>query len=147
MYPVCMIGGCHNSQFNVSVFNLAKIRKIYETYYKSEWSPESFGWWIVRKPNGGAIASVGCTGLGYGYIGDYNNDSIPDCLQGLGGWIDVEFFRIYAQEGKSILGEIHSMAIANYVATFPVMKDPIDCKTVEEWVLLGDPTLKIGGYS
>ncbi len=147
MYPVCMIGGCHNSQFNVSVFNLAKIRKIYETYYKSEWSPESFGWWIVRKPNGGAIASVGCTGLGYGYIGDYNNDSIPDTLQGLGGWIDTEFFRVYGQEGKRILGEIHSTTLANYVATFPVMKDPIDCKTVEEWVLLGDPTLRVGGYS
>ena len=146
MYPVCMIGGCHNSQFNVSVFNLAKIRKIRETYYKSEWSPECFGWWIVRKPNGGAIASVGNTGLGYGYIGDYNNDSIPDSIQGLGGWIDTEFFRIYGQEGKDILGEMHTTALANYVATFPVMKDNIDCKTVQEWVLLGDPSLKIGGY-
>ena len=146
MYPVCMIGGCHNAQFNVSIFNLAKIDKIYETYYKSEWSPECFGWWIVRKPNGGAIASVGNTGLGYGYIGDYNNDSIPDSIQGLGGWIDTEFFRIYGQEGKDIVGELHTTALANYVATFPVMKDNIDCKTVEEWVLLGDPSLKIGGY-
>jgi len=25
--------------------------------------------------------------------------------------------------------------------------DRIDCKTIEEWVLLGDPSLKIGGYS
>ena len=147
MYPVCMIGGCHNSQFNVSLFNLARIRKIYETYWKSEWSPECYGWWIVRKSDGGAIASIGCTGLGYGYIGDYDNDSIPDTLQGLGGWIDTEFFRVYGQEGKEILGEIHSTAIANYVANFPVMKNPIDCKTVQEWVLLGDPSLKLGGYS
>ena len=146
MYPVCMIGGCHNSQFNVSIFNLAKISKIYETWWKSEWSPECFGWWIVRKQGGGAIASVGNTGLGYGYIGDYNNDSIPDSIQGLGGWIDTEFFRIYGQESKDIVGEMHTTALANYVANFPVMKDNIDCKTVEEWVLLGDPSLKIGGY-
>jgi len=26
------------------------------------------------------------------------------------------------------------------------MEDRIDAKTVEEWVLLGDPSLKIGGY-
>ena len=89
---------------------------------------------------------MGNTGLGYGYIGDYNNDSIPDSIQGLGGWIDTEFFRIYGQEGKDIVGELHTTALANYVATFPVMKDNIDCKTVQEWVLLGDPSLKIGGY-
>ncbi|MBC7128354.1 MAG: hypothetical protein H5T45_01305 [Thermoplasmatales archaeon] len=147
MYPVCVIGGCHNSQFNVSVFNLLKIKQLYETYYKSEWSPGCFGEWIVRKIDGGAIASIGCTGLGYGYVGDGNKDGIPDCIQGLGGWIDIEFFRLYGQENKRILGEIHSTAIANYVANFPVMKDEIDCKTVQEWVLLGDPTLKIGGYS
>jgi len=146
MYPICVVGGCHNSQFNVSVFNLLKIRKIYETYWKSEWSPECFSWWLARLADAGSIATIGCTGLGYGYIGDYNNDSIPDCIQGLGGWIDIEFFRVYGQEGKEILGEVHSTALANYVANFPVMKDNIDCKTVQEWVLLGDPTLKIGGY-
>ncbi|MBC7080834.1 MAG: hypothetical protein H5T44_01055 [Thermoplasmatales archaeon] len=147
MYPVCVIGGCHNSQFNVSIFNLLKIKQLYETYYKSEWSPGCFGEWIVRKIDGGAIASIGCTGLGYGLVGDYNKDGIPDCIQGLGGWIDIEFFRLYGQEKRSILGEIHSQAIANYVANFPVMKNEIDCKTVQEWTLLGDPTLKIGGYS
>ncbi|MEM1514283.1 MAG: C25 family cysteine peptidase, partial [Candidatus Thermoplasmatota archaeon] len=147
MYPVCVVGGCHNSQFNVSIFNLLKIKQLYETYYKSEWSPGCFNEWIVRKIDGGAIASIGCTGLGYGYVGDENKDGIPDCIQGLGGWIDIEFFRLYGQEHKNILGEIHSTAIANYVAKFPVMKDEIDCKTVQEWALLGDPTLKIGGYS
>ncbi len=146
MYPICIVGGCHNSQFNVSLLNLLKIKKLYETYYKSEWSPECWSWWLTRKIDGGAIATIGCTGLGYGYVGDYNKDGIPDCIQGLGGWIDIEFFRIYGQEGKDMLGEVHSTAIANYVINFPVMKDVIDCKTVEEWVLLGDPSLKIGGY-
>lgn len=146
MYPICVVGGCHNSQFNVSLLNLLKFDKIYETYYKSEWSPECWSWWLARKINGGSIATIGCTGLGYGYVGDSNNDGIPDCIQGLGGWIDIEFIRVYAEEGKDVLGEAHATAIANYVANFPVMKDIIDCKTVEEWVLLGDPTLKIGGY-
>jgi len=27
------------------------------------------------------------------------------------------------------------------------MNDLIDCKTVQEWALLGDPSLMIGGYS
>ena len=146
MYPICVVGGCHNSQFNVSVFNLLKFKELYETYYKSEWSPECWGWWLARKIDGGSIATIGCTGLGYGRIGDYNDDGIPDWIQGLGGWIDIEFFRLYGQEEKDILGEIHSTAISNYVMNFPVMEDEIDCKTVQEWVLLGDPSLKIGGY-
>jgi len=26
------------------------------------------------------------------------------------------------------------------------MEDKIDCKIVQQWALLGDPSLKIGGY-
>jgi hypothetical protein len=28
----------------------------------------------------------------------------------------------------------------------PPMDDQVDCKIVQEWVLLGDPSLMIGGY-
>jgi len=146
MYPICMVGGCHNSQFNVSILNLLKPGKFYETYYKSEWSPECWGWWIARKIDGGAIASIGCTALGYGAIGDNNHDGIPDCSQQYGGWIDPQFFKKIGYDNATTVGEAHGGAIADYVASFQVMKDPIDCKTVQEWVLLGDPSLKIGGY-
>ncbi len=148
MYPILMVGGCHNSQFNVSVLNLINLnlKEVYETYYKSEWSPESWGWWIVRMPDKGAIASIGCTALGYGAIYDSNKDGIPDCIQQYGGWIDTQFFKIIGEGNATYVGDAHSGAIADYVANFETMKDQIDCKTVEEWVLLGDPTLKIGGY-
>ncbi|KAA0010528.1 MAG: peptidase C25 [Thermoplasmata archaeon] len=149
MYPVCVVGGCHNSQFNVTLLNLLKIyegKEWLEYIYWGETGPECWSWWLTRKIDGGAIATIGCTGYGYGAIGDGNGDGIPDCIQAYGGWIDIEFFRVYGQEGKDMLGEVHSTAISNYVTTFPVMKDNIDCKTVQEWVLLGDPSLKIGGY-
>ena len=60
---------------------------------------------------------------------------------------------MYAQEGKDILGETHAATITNYLTKFPIDWNveigsdiQIDCKTVQEWVLLGDPSLKIGGY-
>jgi len=148
MYPILMVGGCHNSQFNVSVLNLINLnlKKSYEAYWKSEWSPESWGWWIVKMPDKGAIASIGCTGLGYGAIYDTNKDGIPDCIQQYGGWIDIQFFKLIGNGNATYVGDAHSMAIADYVANFETMRDNIDCKTVQEWVLLGDPTLKIGGY-
>ncbi len=153
MYPVCMIGGCHNSRFDISLLNLLDFKNLFYTYYHSAWGPECFSWWLTRKIDGGAIATIGCSGYGYGMVGDEDNDSIPDATQYLGGFIDSEFFRVYAQEGKDILGETHATAITSYLTKFPIDWSAeigsdlqIDCKTVEEWVLLGDPSLKIGGY-
>jgi len=40
---------------------------------------------------------------------------------------------------------MHSRAIENYVHVFPVESNKVDCKTVQEYGLLGDPSLKIGG--
>ena len=138
--PVCIVGGCHNSEFNVSLFD----------WLKNEWTygptPECWGWWLTRDLRGGSIATIGNTGLGYGLIGDYNDNDIPDCIEGLGGWIESHFFQVYGEQGKEILGETWGQTVTDYVNTFPCNKDQIDRKTVEEWVLLGDPTLKIGGY-
>ncbi len=146
MYPVCVIGGCSNSKFNISLLNLLKFNNLDEIYSHADYGPESFGWWIVRAINKGAIASIGCTSYGYGKQGDSDNDGIFDGIQYRGGFIDIEFFRVYAQDGKVNLGAAHGTAITNFLLKFPPLTDHIDSKTVEEWVLFGDPSLKIGGY-
>ncbi len=149
MYPVCVVGGCHNCQFNVSVLNLLKIYKGYNEWYmhlyKGETSWESWGWWIVRMPDKGAIASLGYAGLDYFAVGDDNKDGTPDCVQFYSGFMHVNFFKEYAN-GNKVLGSIHGDVVTTYVNTFDCMKNQIDCKTAQEWVLLGDPTLVIGGY-
>jgi len=138
--PVCIVGGCHNSEFNISTFDWIKNKWTYGP------TPECWSWWLTRKIGGGSIATIGNTGLGYGLIGDYNDNGIPDCIEGLGGWIESHFFQVYGEQGKEILGDTWGKTITDYISTFPCNKDQIDRKTVEEWVLLGDPTLKIGGY-
>ena len=106
---------------------------------------ECFGWSIVKQPAGGAIASLGCTGLGYGSTGDRDHNGIPNCVEELLGWAEVHFAEVYAN-GTHVLGQTHSTVLSDYINTFDTERDKLDRKTVEEWVLLGDPTLKIGGY-
>jgi hypothetical protein len=147
--PIVVVGGCHNSQFNVTLLNIIKdFRKEGLKYFMSNenysglfwrfgWIPECWSWQMVKKRNGGAIAAIGNTGLGYIYPGNYT-------LNGLEGWIDPRFFYEIGVQGKTTLGEAHSQAIADYVNKFPVHTDRIDCKAIQEWILLGDPSLKIG---
>ena len=145
MQPVVVIGGCHNSQFNVSILNLLKLKDFKKTYYRSEWALESWSWWMVRMEKGGAIATIGNTALGYHGDGDNDNNGIPDYIEVLDGWLEINFFR---EDGNyTHLGELHSETISSYVSEFNTMKDKIDCKVVQEWELFGDPSLKIGGYA
>jgi len=108
------------------------------SFWKDEWIPECWSWRMVSKRNGGSIAVIGNTGLGYIYPGNYT-------LNGLEGWIDTRFFYEIGVQGKTTLGQAHTQAIIDYVKNFPVHTDRIDCKTIQQWTLLGDPSLKIGG--
>ena len=112
--------------------------------------PECWSWYMVKLPKTGAIANMGNTGYGWGSEGDV-------CTIGTGdGWINTEFFRQYGEEGQEILGMAYTQAIASYIThhkTFVLEYwrydsgwDGIDQKTVEQWQLLGDPSLLIGGY-
>jgi len=140
MYPVVVIGGCHNSEFNISLLDFQKNKWTYQPTY------ECFGWHFVKMKGKGAIATLGNTGLGYGDTGeDRNKNGIPDCVEFSGGYIEDRFFNAYA-EGKNMIGETWGGAITDYINTYSPDKDRIDCKTIEEWVLLGDPSLMIGGY-
>jgi hypothetical protein len=142
MYPICLVGGCHNSQFNVSILNLLKIYEGLEKWQGYIWwgtmSPECWSWWLARKSSGGTIATIGNSGYGYGIQGE-------NCLTGRGRFMELLFFKSYT-EGYDNLGETHGMNLAYYMNEHPPMDDNIDCKIVQQWILIGDPTLKIGGY-
>lgn len=147
--PIAVIGGCHNSQFNVSmvyglldamIYVFPNFPKIHMWCYGTP-VPEAFSWRLIRNPHGGAIATMGNTGLGYGMPG------IDLTTGGGDGWITIEFFKQYGAEGLDILGQAYQQTLTSYVNTF----DMTDLaaghpKSVQQWVLLGDPTLKIGGY-
>jgi len=138
--PVLLVGGCHNSAIDASFLRLfLDPEEVLFTVLHGLWVPETWAWWLERVSRGGAIATIGCAGLGYGYLGEA-------CVtEGLGGWINPEFFRVYAEDGRDILGETFTQTITNYVEQIGWLTQA-DRKTFEEWMFLGDPTLKIGGY-
>ena len=111
----------------------------YRFYYK-EWVPRCFCSWLVFKNNGGAIASIGNTGLGIGWGNEHWNES-------LSGWIMPRFYDCYTNQSKNILGEVHDQAITDYIHIIGgINSHHEDRKTIEEWILIGDPSLVIGGY-
>jgi len=148
--PVIVVGGCHNSQFNTTMSNIIADIKEYGIkgyffgppfrFFYKEWVPACWSSWLLLKKGGGSIGTIGNAGLGYGYINEY-------CTEGLGGWINPQFFDAYANQSIDILGEAHSQAITDYINIIgSVNSDQIDRKTIEQWVLLGDSSLKLGGY-
>ncbi|UCF11729.1 MAG: hypothetical protein JSW06_06670 [Thermoplasmatales archaeon] len=142
-YPICVFGCCVTAKFDVSILNIFNPNR----FGRSDCTLEEIGWRLVRKPNGGSIAHIGATSVVWGYTGDVNVNGIPDSVEnGLLGWINAEFFRLYIEEEYQFLGELHWETIRNYCNTFSVHSDKLDCKQVQEITLIGDPSLKVGGY-
>ena len=106
--------------------------------------PECFSWYLIKMPRTGAIATIGNTGLGYGTLGKYCN------IDGLDGGICIEFFKQYADQyndhGYGILGNTYTQTLVAYTGDFDI-QNMDHAKTLSQWVLLGDPSLRIGGYS
>jgi hypothetical protein len=147
--PITVIGGCHNSQFNVSMIPalyqglLFLLPSLPDNYMWCHGTPvpECMSWRFVRSPNGGAIATIGNTGLGYGMPGKVLT------IGGGDGWITIEFFRQYGEHNQIVLGQAHSQSITEYIKTFDMTDlEAGHPKSVQQWVLLGDPSLQIGGY-
>jgi hypothetical protein len=141
-YPVCVVSGCHNCQFDVSIFNFFdKIKR-----YWGEFTPECWGWWITRNLGGGSIATIGCTALGH-------TKEDKDSFQGGINELEVEFFRQYGENNIETLGDVWLAALTWYLDTYPADWDTqavsdswVDVQVVQTWILFGDPTLRIGGY-
>jgi len=140
--PVVILSGCHCCQFDVSIWKI--LNKISREHMEGTF--ECLGWRLTSKSNGGSIATIGCTALGA-----LKEDKIS--LTGGGNELEVQFFRQYGENNKSILGEAWKESISWYIDNYPVdwntnaVSDSwIDAQVVESWILFGDPSLKMGGY-
>lgn len=85
-----------------------------------------FAWNMVKNENGGAIATIGSTRRSYSTE-----------LYG-GGKLAIEFFKAY--DSNITLGEMFTNAQISYINQLPN-----DFLTISQFILLGDPSLKISG--
>jgi len=125
--PVAIIGGCNTACFD-------KPLRQATTYL----SIDCFSWLYTCLPKGGSIATIGNTNIGYSLSGKaFTTD--------YGGYLQTHFFEVYGN-GTDILGDIWKQEITDYVKRSDAAEDMLHCKIAESWLLLGDPSLKIGGY-
>ena len=156
--PITVVGGCHNGQFDVTMWNILLGIKEYGLKYFSikpgnigrfwygGWTPNCWAWWLTSKIGGGSIATIANTGLGTHGDGDQDNNGIPDYLEILDGWLELRFLELYGSEGKDNLGENHGETLTGYLHRFLGDDSKMDVKMIQQWELFGDPSLKIGGY-
>ena len=133
--PVTIVGGCHNALYNVSVIP-GMLDKAGHSYFVFGYPcPVCFSWGLVVKPRGGAIASTGCTGYGFG------SGENPVSLS---GELEANFF-YQIGHGSTNLAQTHSQAIQKFLAEEEIGQ--IEAFCITNWALFGDPSLRFGGYS
>ncbi|MFE3845604.1 C25 family cysteine peptidase [Thermoplasmatota archaeon] len=145
MYPICIVSGCHNSQFDVSILNIFD----QTARYRGEATFECWGWRILRKINGGSIASFGCTALGH-------TKEDKNSFAGGINELEVQIFKEYGENNIEYLGDLLVESWDWYLDTYPInwnassnnelVDSWLDAQVVESYILFGDPSLKIGGY-
>ena len=128
--PIAVFAGCSCGDFNAISSPIA--------------------WEFVKKENGGSIASFAAT---TGSIILFSTL----CTETYTGYLSLDVFRLYSED-FDILGDIWSSTIINYLNDeeawqlgddFSVLNwnnKLANNQVLEEWILFGDPTLKIGGY-
>jgi hypothetical protein len=128
--PVAIFGGCLCGDYNEN--------------------PSPVAWDFVAHKEGGAIASIaGTSGT------TYCLSSL--CTESMHGHMMMSIFSSY-KEGNNILGKIWSDSITNFLDDEDalILGDRFSMLnwfhtltnhfTIEIWTLLGDPSLKVGGY-
>jgi hypothetical protein len=134
--PVVVIGGCHNAMYNVSIIpTLLETKTNHQHFCYGMPTPVCLSGGLVTKAHGGAIASTGCTGYGFGNGGDPNT---------LSGALEMNFFWNIGNNVTN-LASAHSLAITKFINENSI--NQIEAFCITNWALLGDPSLQFGGYS
>jgi hypothetical protein len=135
--PVVIVGGCHNALYNVTfIGGLLENKTNHEHFLYGIPAAVCFSAGLVLKAHGGAIASTGCTGYGFG-SGDNPNT--------LSGALEMNLFWNYGHENMTNIAQAHSQAITKFINENSIDQTAAFCIT--NWALFGDASLQLGGYS
>ena len=127
----------NNEKLPIAIFNACSCGE-----FDIIFSP--IAWEIVKYEKGGAIASFSATTLAYG------PPSTLSAQYGI-GYLSLNIFRSYTDD-EEILGEIWRDTLEIYLNDENVWSPDGYTQlinnhiTVKQWILFGDPSLKIGGY-
>jgi len=126
-YPVTLVGGCNNGQFDIR-----------DASFTNCWA-----WELTSLKNRGSIATIANTALGTHALGDSDFNGVNDYLEIYDGWLELRFFKLYQNDDLRVLGKVHQTAISDYLNMFISNNDEMDTKMVQQWELFGDPSLEI----
>ena len=127
----------NGDKLTISIFNCCLCANF-------EYFQNPIAWKFINNEHGGSIASLGCTTFSWAPPSSYTTNTFN-------GFLTMDFFRSYSK-GMNTLGELWGASISNYLNNETAMLSymPIlhwqHYASIEEWILLGDPSLKIGGY-
>jgi len=152
--PICIASGCRNSAFDMHQINLLKHPSL--SYYWMDCIRNCWMWAITQKFTGGAIASIGASGVGYAKY-----EPITGGKADAWSFLIPQFFNEYKIDKTALLGDVWQRLILKYLKKYPIdwntpslcyksdmpKPDVINARTVQQFILFGDPTLKIGGYN
>ena len=142
--PVAVVSGCATSLFNVTLIkSITSSRFGNKDYYITNGYPTSkcMCWKLLSKPNGGAIATIGCTAT------ESMNSSSPYIPRGfsLNSELDYDFFYCIGKKDITIFGQAFNGAITKSVLENPIRSYEAHC--IMQWQCFADPSLKLGGYN
>jgi len=137
--PIIFFDACLTAKLD---FNITDLEQYYTKQIKFlkffkiiDYDPSNFytcfAWSFIKKEEGGAIATVGSTRTAYTWVD-------KDGVYAGAGYLNVHFFKSY-NEGVTA-GEMLTQAQNDYINN--VFRDFF---TIEEFMLLGDPSLCVGG--
>ncbi len=133
--PIVVVGGCHDAQFNITWLNTYRARnETYDQWYWTHGDPgiHCFCWRMLMIPWGGAIASVGGTGITTSRGNQPNTGNAK---------LATDFFYNIGQENATTFGEAFSKSISTFVIENLIRTWEAHVITI--WHAIGDPSIQL----
>jgi hypothetical protein len=133
--PIVVVGGCHDAQFNISWWKTYKAAELGDgEWYWTHGDPGTlcFCWKMITIPWGGAVASMGGSGLTTSMSGQPNSGNAK---------LATDFFYNVGQEGMETFGEAFWGATQKYIDENTI--ELWESHVITIWNPFGDPSLQL----